>query len=197
MLTAEQQKLVEDNWKLAPFILHKAIDAAEIAIARKVGGYTESDLISEATIGLCKAAQRFDPTKGFTFSTFAAKVIKNHIWNMMKKIYNVQSGDDKVCSLDDKIVRSSREVGRVTSLYDIVEDKACNVEERAIRDDHVRKLNAILRKYAPYTLGYITAGTMQDYAAKIGVSRQYVGQMINKEKRILSGNFDMKDLLSY
>jgi RNA polymerase sigma factor (sigma-70 family) len=66
MLTAEQKKLVEDNQKLIYFILNKY-------------HYPVDDFYDLAAIGRCKAAAKFDPENGCTFSTYAMQSMWNEL----------------------------------------------------------------------------------------------------------------------
>jgi RNA polymerase sigma factor (sigma-70 family) len=44
-----------------------------------------ADLIQEGRIGLWQAILHYDPGRGFTFSTFAGKVIRNRVWNAVEQ----------------------------------------------------------------------------------------------------------------
>ena len=75
-----RHKLVEHNLRLA---LH---------IARK---YSKTkcnmeDLIAEANVGLCKAVEKFDHTKGFRFSTYATFWIKQAILRYISRSTTVK-----------------------------------------------------------------------------------------------------------
>lgn len=65
MLSDEQRKLVEDNMNLVFYVIH-----------RYNLSLNEQDL---GFIGLCKAANTFDASKGLKFSTYAVRVIINEI----------------------------------------------------------------------------------------------------------------------
>ena len=45
----------------------------------------QTELVSEAYVGLMKAGDSFDPSKGVTFGSFAKIVIKNHILDYISK----------------------------------------------------------------------------------------------------------------
>ena len=71
-LTPDQVALVERHLNLAGFALQRN---------RRlwVGFLDEEEAFQEATVGLMKAAQRFDPTKGFQFSTYALWWVKSFL----------------------------------------------------------------------------------------------------------------------
>jgi RNA polymerase sigma factor (sigma-70 family) len=54
------------------------------------GAADYSDLIQEGRIGLWLAILRFDPERGFTFSTFAGRAIRNRVWNAVKQAGKVE-----------------------------------------------------------------------------------------------------------
>jgi RNA polymerase sigma factor (sigma-70 family) len=51
-----------------------------------------ADLIQEGRIGLWLAIQRYDLGRGWAFSTFAGRAIRNRVWNAVKRAGKAQGG---------------------------------------------------------------------------------------------------------
>ena len=66
---AARERMILSNLRLVVTIAHDYVDL----------GLSLLDLISEGNIGLTKAVERFDPTKGAKLSTYAAWWIKQSI----------------------------------------------------------------------------------------------------------------------
>lgn len=49
-----------------------------------------ADLIQEGRIGLWLAILHYDPGRGFTFSTYAARAIRNRVWNAVKQAWRAE-----------------------------------------------------------------------------------------------------------
>lgn len=69
MLNDAQRKLVEDNLNLCHFALHK----------KGIHGGNYEDYFQIACIGLCKAAEKFDPMLNHKFSSYAMTCIYNEL----------------------------------------------------------------------------------------------------------------------
>lgn len=74
-----RNKLVEHNLKLVLSIAYKFVSPL----------ITIDDLQSIGTIGLIKAVNTFDITKGNTFPTYASRCIENEILMYLRKILNI------------------------------------------------------------------------------------------------------------
>ncbi len=66
-LTAEQKQMVEDNIRLAYSTALKMVAKSPLEC---------DDILSICFLGLIKAVQKFDPSKGFAFSTYAVPVMR-------------------------------------------------------------------------------------------------------------------------
>ena len=76
-LTKDQQALVEQWIHLPKHVVKK--------MPRAVASYADrDDALAHANYGLVLAAQRFDPTMGYCFSTYAYWCIHNHILRGLK-----------------------------------------------------------------------------------------------------------------
>ena len=103
-----RQKLIDSNLRFV------------IKIAKKYrnNGLSFSDLISEGNIGLMLAADKFDPSKGFRFISYA-------VWWIKQTILKAISEKSKVIRLP---VNRINELSRIESER---EKKGCSVEEIA------------------------------------------------------------------
>ncbi len=102
-LTAAQQDLVTQHIDFAAWV-------ASATIARFPNH--ADDLISVARLELCKAAIRFDPAKGFRFTTYADRRIRWVLFDWCKKqarqVQTATVSDDGIDRIDLAPSRDSR-----------------------------------------------------------------------------------------
>ena len=86
-------KLIEHNLRLVAYIVNKNSPEAVRGCQQDA-----DDLISIGTIGLIRAAETFDYTKGRRFSTYASRCIDNAITHQRKHIREFQERHISVVS---------------------------------------------------------------------------------------------------
>lgn len=74
------ERLLERHARLIPLIVHRQCP----------GRADYADLIQEGWIGLWQAILHFDAQRGVAFSTFAGIVIRNRVWNAVKRAAKAQ-----------------------------------------------------------------------------------------------------------
>jgi len=103
-LTAEQQDLVTRHLDFAAWV-------AGPTIARNPNH--ADDLVSLARLELCKAAIRFDPAKGFKFTTYADRRIRWVLFDWVKKqarqVQTATVSDDGIDRIDSVPSRDTRQ----------------------------------------------------------------------------------------
>jgi RNA polymerase sigma factor (sigma-70 family) len=69
------KRLLQQHARLVPLIVRR----------QRPGKADYADLIQEGWIGLWLAILHFDAGRGFSFSTFAGRAIRNRVWNAVKQ----------------------------------------------------------------------------------------------------------------
>ena len=111
-MTTKQEKIVLDNINLVYYTVKKHFSKY----------MSNEDIIQSGMLGLCKAAIKFDESKGFKFSTYAIYVIYNEIALLFRNI-NKQIG---MLSLDYEYSEESK---NNVSLADAIADDNNIIDE--------------------------------------------------------------------
>ena len=166
--------LVERNLRLVAHILKKYYAASA----------DQDDLISIGTIGLIKAVNTFDGSKGIRLATYAGRCIQNEILmyfrSQRKSAGDVslsellEAGDGGSLSLMD-VLSTDEDLLQMAHLHN--ETKRLGVLLETVLDAREREL---LRWR--YGLGGRPGMPQREVAKKLGVSRSYVSRL---EKRAL------------
>jgi RNA polymerase sigma-32 factor len=132
-----------------------------IKIARGFRGYglPVSELISEGNVGLMQAAQKFDPDRGFRFSTYAIWWIRAaiqeyilHNWSLVKMgttaaqkklFFNLRKLKGQMRAIDEGDL-SPEQVNKIATTLDVPEADVISMNRRLASPDH--SLNAPLRQ---------------------------------------------------
>lgn len=169
--------LIQHNLRLVAYIVKKYNSS----------GYDMEDLISIGTIGLIKAVDSFDTSKGIRLATYASRCIDNELLMMMRS--NKKTARDVY--LYDTI--GSDKEGNEISLIDIIEYTDEDVVEKLTLEEQTGKLDAFISQSLTarereiiglrYGLHDKKPLTQREIAAKFHISRSYVSRI---EKKALS-----------
>lgn len=129
LLTADEERQLARRMRQGGL---GAIEARERLIESNVGlvikiarsfrnkRFTE-DLIAEGMVGLMRAVERFDPEKGFRFSTYATHWIVREILNAVDNFYNDRNVARLPAYITDILRRLDKLVGKSPELENNVE----------------------------------------------------------------------------
>lgn len=172
---AARNKLVESNLKFV----------ASIAKHYRGRGLSYGDLIAEGNIGLIKAMEHFDASKGFKLISYAVWWIKQSIMEALQKRNELDTDD-----LSPKMNSSNKTETDESSLYDedysepyiqVVEDEHSEMNREFLRAI-VKTLNEreqeIIWKH--YGLGGEKEMTFEDIGKDLGLTKERVRQINDK-----------------
>jgi len=112
MKPCDREKLILDNMRLVYFMYEK-LQKNDITVRYK------EDLISEGMVGLCKAANSYDPDRGVRFTTYSSMCIRNEMLMFLRKLNRQVNAE---VSLQDTIGYDAD--GRELTYEDIIEDES-------------------------------------------------------------------------
>ena len=176
-MTKEQDKLVTANMGYV------------ITLARQYKSdiLSTDDLVSEGTIGLMKAAEKYDASKGKPFVTFAAPYIRRAIEKAISRL----TTDIDTRSTDESLPIGSR---NNFTLLNVLEDKSAmkadaTVEESTLTDDLLKCLDVLNEREQRVINLYYGNGyerqTMAEIAETMGLKRERVRQVRDQALRKL------------
>lgn len=165
-----RDKLIEHNLRLVAHVVKKYANA-----------YETDDLISVGSIGLMKAVATYNPEKGSSLATFAARCIENEIlmlFRSTKKFRNDVSLSDPVGVDKD---------GNELTLLDLLSEKEDSVFEAVETRVTAAHLAVIMkrvltdREYQILSLRYGLKGgvplAQREVAERLGISRSYISRI--------------------
>ncbi len=154
------------------------------------------DVVSEAFIGLMKAARMFDPSKGTAFTTFAGMKIRYHLldwlreqsWISRSELAKVRAGKavmHAVLSLSVPV--SVGGYGDLMPLEDALGDVDDNLAQIERRDEVKAMIRRLPRKQRQVLEGYyLGEQTMREVAMDLDLSESRVSQLHGDAMRELA-----------
>lgn len=169
-LNDEQKKMVEDHVYLVRYIVYRRLFF-------EVKPQDVEDYIQIGSIGLCNAALTFKPEYGFSFATYAFRVIRNEIvmeWRKSvtrRKAFNEISFDQSMTSDDD----DPAPCDFITDIEDV--ESLMNLEHlKKMLNDAPAQEGRTIRKY-------ISGYTQEEIGRSEGVSQSYSSRLIRRFRR--------------
>ena len=102
----DRSQLIRDNMPLVELVVQRMVHQVPSFMTRE-------DMISAAMVGLIDAANKFDPTKGVKFRTFAEHRVRGAILDEMRKLdWFSRSMRDKQNQLTQTMLRLERQLGQ-------------------------------------------------------------------------------------
>ncbi|MBQ9861364.1 MAG: RNA polymerase sporulation sigma factor SigK [Clostridia bacterium] len=183
---AARNRLVEHNLRLVAHIIKKYYSSAR----------DQDDLISIGTIGLIKAINTFDYTKGVRLATYAARCVENEI--LMYFRANRKTAQD-VSIMEpietDKEGHSLTLMDVITQDDTILEDLDLKINSTKLYRYMEETLNEREKEIIQWRYGLIADPlTQREVAKKLGISRSYVSRIEKKALEKLRKRFERGDV---
>ena len=158
-LTEQQKRLAEDNMSLVKYAIIKRFGKEMLA---------DEDLLQCGYLGLCKAALRFDPSRGVAFSTFAYRCICNEVCYYLsnKPGQKAYRNGYQLCSLNAQINIDDESTGEVS---DMIEDSSVDVEGHVLNRVICEKIDRPSKLYKQH---YVDGYTLDHMARMNGAKRR-------------------------
>ena len=193
MTIEERNKIVEENMSLVGHVIEQKF----MTYINKETALEWDDFFQAGCIGLINAAKKFDPERGFCFSTYAYPVIKNEIIKMLNNLRpeeftEIEQGmtslnaeingddEDKKCELIDLISDDTAlftdNIEFRSSYLDVLEMIRNN--EKSVTEKDVEIFDLVLQGYTP-----------EDICRSTGYEKKMVNTRIFMMKRKIKSKY--------
>lgn len=171
--SSAKEKLIKHNLRLVAHIVKKY-----------QGAYDNEDLISVGTIGLVKAVNTYDLSKGAQLTTYTARCIENEILMLLRanKKYKADVSISEIVGCDKD--------GNELSLMDLLsideESVLSKVEQRLFYEKLLKTIKECLseREFTVIVLRYGLKGSrplcQREVSAMLKISRSYISRIEKK-----------------
>jgi RNA polymerase sporulation-specific sigma factor len=179
---AARDRLISHNLRLVAHIIKKYYTTAN----------DQDDLISIGTIGLIKAVDSFNYSKGVRFATYASRCIENEIlmqFRAIRKTQNTMYINDPLDTDSDgnsltilDVISDDTDIGEeYEHRYNLSQIRLAVDSALCGREKEVVEMRFGLRSGQPMT--------QQQVASRLGISRSYVSRIEKKAVEILKKRF--------
>lgn len=167
-------------------------------IAKKYANYGDNDeLISVGSIGLIKAVDSFNHSKGTQLATYASRCIENEILMTMRMTKKHRSNvslnepvgvdkDGNELTIMDMLAESGSVIEDVES--NILMERLLELTKKCLTE---REYEIVRLRYG---LGGSPALTQKEVATKFGISRSYVSRIEKHALEKIKANIDAEEL---
>ena len=119
----DRSQLIRENMPLVELLVQRMTPQVPCFM-------TKEDMISAAMVGLIDAANKFDPTKGVKFKTFAEYRVRGAVFDEMRKLdWFSRSMRDKQNQLAQTMLRLERKFGRSPEEEEMAQEMAMTIDE--------------------------------------------------------------------
>lgn len=170
MEQSKRDKLILDNQRLV-YYLYEQLSKTDIVKSNK------DDIVSEGMLGLIKAADTFDETKGYQFCTYAGLCIRN---SMLMYIRKLNKHWHKEISLYTPIGEDNE--GNQLCYADIIQSDTEDFGEGNNRILLREGIDKLAEKDKEIMLAVITGYKQREIAAMMGVQQSSISRRIKRIK---------------
>lgn len=186
----DEERLVRENIKLAYWVVEKLLHRGAFGL------HELEDMQQEALIGLMRAARSYDPEQGTGFSTFAARVMQNQIWQVaVKNRRNKRGGGVKTYSLDANAWHANySDDSERTNVANFVPSEQ-DVEAETLTSEAAEAMAKLVllicrERDGKWFLRHAAGESQTAIAGEYGVTKQTVNASLKRSREKLKAEFE-------